>query len=227
MEATKGCIKTKFVINFRKIDNNIIEDMAHLFSNKKIAPNISKFATDVLKNLDAAVFSSEDAKTLNIISKNVLCNISESSLFDTILAQNLKTMFSVSETANVPQFKTKIVDMFLNKLAIKLDLESQTHIFSTLGTMLNKTNYKRCLQYREANKWDLKTLIGASKTDFYLKTDPRLVAFIDGLTVMDKYKSENSDEERISYKVNAIENLMKARRKDTITPTGLREHIAV
>ena len=85
------------------------------------------------------------------------------------------------EGRKFPKFEAKLTDMFLNKYLNNLDLDGQQNIFHTLGRILNKPLYQTCLKFREANKWDLKTIIDASKRNFYFDSDKRLVAFIDGV----------------------------------------------
>ena len=74
MSSKKGCIKTKFVVNFRKKECDIIQEMAHLYKNGNIAPNIAIFGTNLLQNLDSEHFSPEDVMSLNRISNRVLGN---------------------------------------------------------------------------------------------------------------------------------------------------------
>ena len=158
---------------------------------------------------------------------NVLSNFAESASLDDILTNNLQSLLNMHDGRKLPKFEAKLTDIFLNKHLNNLDLDGQQNIFHTLGRILNKPLYQTCLKFREANKWDLKTIIDASKRNFYFDSDKRLVAFIDGATQKDNEEEFEDTDEKINYKVNAIENLMKDRRKDTITPTGVREHIAV
>ena len=227
MSSKKGCIKTKFVVNFRKKECDIIQEMAHLYKNGNIAPNIASFGTNLLQNLDSEHFSPEDVMSLNRISNRVLGNITEKNNLSSVLTDNLEELFQASEIAHVPQFHSKLAEIFMDKILSNLEQNHQNQIFKKLGSLLNKPIYEKCQEFVDPKNLDLKYLIKASKEIFYLETDPRLVAFIDGVTETDRYKSDHNAAEKLNYKANAVENLMKARRKNTITPTGLREHIAV
>ena len=71
MEDKRGCTKTKFIINFRKPDENLVKDTAHLFDNDKIAPNIASISIEFLKNLRPSFISPDLTASLNNVLNEV------------------------------------------------------------------------------------------------------------------------------------------------------------
>ena len=117
MEDKRGCIKTKFIINFRKPDENLVKDTAHLFDNDKIAPNIASISIEFLKNLRPSFISPDLTASLNNVLNEVLFGFSDKDFLQSILSNNLDKMVSLSASEKLSLFDLKFLEAFPNVLS--------------------------------------------------------------------------------------------------------------
>ena len=114
MEDKRGCIKTKFIVNFRKPDENLVKDTAHLFDNDKIAPNIASISIEFLKNLRPSFISPDLTASLNNVLNEVLFGFSDKDFLQSILSNNLDKMVSLSSSEKLSLFDLKFLEEFPN-----------------------------------------------------------------------------------------------------------------
>ena len=64
-------------------------------------------------------------------------------------------------------------------------------------------------------------IMNSTKAEAYSKIDSRLRNFIDGITEL-----QDQSENKVNFKYNAVENLLKARDNNFVSKTGLKEGLA-
>ena len=104
----------------------------------------------------------------------------------------------------------------------KMNLENQTKLYSKLGLSLNKVLYE-ISDNETSSDLNLADLMNYKKEAFYESLDPRLKAFVDSITEKSGNRKNNHDNK--NFKINAVENLMKARNNNHVSVSGVREHI--
>ena len=103
-----------------------------------------------------------------------------------------------------------------------LTKEEQVSMYGFMGSLLNTSLYQNAVTSScNASSVDMRQLLETSQEDYYSGIDSRLTSFVDSA-------SENQGPEQLkkfSYKMNAVENILKARHLKFVSPIGLMQGI--
>ena len=71
---------------------------------------------------------------------------------------------------------------------------------------------------------DLRQLLEVIPKNYYSRIDPRLTSFVDSAVGQNqKMISKDENEVKFSYKMSAVENILKARHPKFVSPIGLMQ----
>ena len=90
-----------------------------------------------------------------------------------------------------------------------------------LGSILHSSIYKDITRQESP---PLRQLLNESPENFYNSVDARLTAFIDKIVGCTK---ETLDQKKASYKINSVENILKARDLKYASSIGLQQTVSM
>ena len=110
-----------------------------------------------------------------------------------------------------------------------LTKEEQVPMFNFMGSVLNTPLYYSAENSScDASTVDLRQLLEVIPKNYYSRIDPRLTSFVDSAVGQNqKMISKDENEVKFSYKMNAVENILKARHLKFVSPIGLMQGILI
>ena len=126
---------------------------------------------------------------------------------------------------NIPENDHQLMIDPICDFVCKMSKDNQTHVYKQLGESLNRVLYDE-VDRISAKTLSLVELQHFDKEEYYASIDSRIVTFIDALTEKKGNKrSQDPQASNTNFKMNAIENLIKARDSKFVSVSGLREHM--
>ena len=190
-----GRPKTKIEINFKEPLSNF-EEVAKLAKLESTKDYVKNFAIAILE-----LYDQEDAEVNDepenaaIIIKQVLEEVPD-------------------------QDHALLIDPICQFIS-RMSPVNQSQLFGLLGKLLNKSVYRE--NSKSSESLDLEKLQQNSKKELFGEIDPRLCSFINSLT--ERTGNNQQRKNNLVFKMNAVENLIKARNTNFTSITGLREHL--
>ena len=176
----------------------------------------------VLNKLSDFNCSPEDTNLLLQLTSSVLQQQKLDLIHDKIDQNILQNTYSVITEVFDPSDKNSVnqVSRAFRKYLFNVSKENQGLIFGHLGSILHEGILENALNRKSS--YTLKDLLNESPEIFYNNIDARLTNFIYNAVGLSQC---NSDKKKFSYKVNIVENFIKARDIKYVGPVGLQQGI--